>query len=341
MVFIHGPYRFPVGGRRDALASSIRDLVRSSAGHAVEIKLHGPGTVRIVEELAAGHGRRRRGVLRHPRRFVKAGVAHGPAFRSLGATSPFAIAPKLCGLASLRENLPARRTGSRDGHASGRLLTARSQLNAGGRVASSPWFADDAPSLRALALIQSPLPFKRRNLFTPSVELPLRLRAGRPVKSLDEKRRTNADRQRRFRKRRQRELAELRSLIPPSVTSWPIRLQTDGDLHPGDDPATHRGACPLPSRRAVANAGKSIRVTDIMNTVEQVEAVIRRLPRKARQQVAERLNAQLWPSGFAPEVETAWADTVKRRLDDLDSGRVQGVPAAQVFARARRVLARQ
>jgi putative addiction module component (TIGR02574 family) len=78
-----------------------------------------------------------------------------------------------------------------------------------------------------------------------------------------------------------------------------------------------------------------------MNTVEQVEAVIRRLPRKARQQVAERLNAQLWPSGFAPEVETAWADTVKRRLDDLDSGRVQGVPAAQVFARARRVLARR
>ena len=81
-----------------------------------------------------------------------------------------------------------------------------------GRVARSPWFADDTPGLRALALIQSPLPFKRRNLFTPSVELPLRLRAGRPGKSLDEKRRTNADRQRRFRKRRRRELAELRSL---------------------------------------------------------------------------------------------------------------------------------
>jgi putative addiction module component (TIGR02574 family) len=78
-----------------------------------------------------------------------------------------------------------------------------------------------------------------------------------------------------------------------------------------------------------------------MNAIELVEAEIRRLPRKARQQVAERLNAQLWPSGFAPEVETAWADTVKRRLDDLDSGRVQGVPAAQVFARVRRVLARR
>jgi putative addiction module component (TIGR02574 family) len=78
-----------------------------------------------------------------------------------------------------------------------------------------------------------------------------------------------------------------------------------------------------------------------MNAIEQVEAKIRRLPRRARQQVAERLNAQLWPSSFAPEVEAAWADTVKRRLDDLDSGRVQGVPAAQVFARARRVLARR
>jgi len=41
----------------------------------------------------------------------------------------------------------------------------------------------------------------------------LRLRAGRPVKSWDEKRRANAERQRRFRKRRQRELAELRSLM--------------------------------------------------------------------------------------------------------------------------------
>lgn len=78
-----------------------------------------------------------------------------------------------------------------------------------------------------------------------------------------------------------------------------------------------------------------------MTTVEQIEAEIRQLPRKARQQVAERLNAQLWPTGFAQEVEQAWADTVKSRLDEMDSGRVQGVPAAQVFARARRLLARR
>jgi putative addiction module component (TIGR02574 family) len=76
-------------------------------------------------------------------------------------------------------------------------------------------------------------------------------------------------------------------------------------------------------------------------TVEQIESEIRRLPRRARLQVAERLNAQLWPTSFAPEVEQAWADTVKRRLDEIDSGRVKTIPAAQVFARARRLLARR
>ena len=76
-------------------------------------------------------------------------------------------------------------------------------------------------------------------------------------------------------------------------------------------------------------------------TVEQIEAEILHLPRKARQEVAERLNARLWPTGFAPGVEGAWADTVKSRLDDLDSGRVQGIRASQVFDRARRALARR
>jgi putative addiction module component (TIGR02574 family) len=78
-----------------------------------------------------------------------------------------------------------------------------------------------------------------------------------------------------------------------------------------------------------------------MSTVEQIEAEILRLPIKARQEVAERLNARLWPTSFAPVVEQAWADTVKTRLDDLDSGRVTGVPAAQVLARARRILVRR
>lgn len=81
------------------------------------------------------------------------------------------------------------------------------------RIAPTPWFSDEAPELRALALLRTPLPFKRRNLFTPEVEVPLRLRAGRPVVSDEQKRRVNAERQRRFRKNRQQELARLRALV--------------------------------------------------------------------------------------------------------------------------------
>lgn len=66
--------------------------------------------------------------------------------------------------------------------------------------------------LRALALAHAPPAFRRRNLFTPSVDLPLSLRRGQPAKSLEERRKTNAARQRRFREARQAELQRLRAL---------------------------------------------------------------------------------------------------------------------------------
>jgi len=75
-----------------------------------------------------------------------------------------------------------------------------------------------------------------------------------------------------------------------------------------------------------------------MSTVEQIESKIASLLRKIQMQVVERLNARLWPSGFAPAVEEAWADTVKRRVDEMDTGKVDGIPAARVFARSRRLL---
>jgi hypothetical protein len=82
------------------------------------------------------------------------------------------------------------------------------------RTAPEPWFADESgnPALRAAVLRRTPLPFKRRNLYTRSVELPLDLRSGRPAKSADEKRLTNAARQHRFRQRRRLELISLRQL---------------------------------------------------------------------------------------------------------------------------------
>jgi hypothetical protein len=83
------------------------------------------------------------------------------------------------------------------------------------RTAAEPIFDEGVNSrvLRTLALEHSPLAFKRRNIFTPSVDLPVRLRAGRPNKSAEEKRRKNADRQRRFRQARLLELKMLRKIV--------------------------------------------------------------------------------------------------------------------------------
>jgi len=86
------------------------------------------------------------------------------------------------------------------------------------RILADPWFAspEAGPLRRLAALRDSPAPFKNRNLFTESVDLPLALRAGRPRKPADARRRTNAERQRRFRVRRALEVELLRSALKAS-----------------------------------------------------------------------------------------------------------------------------
>jgi hypothetical protein len=89
------------------------------------------------------------------------------------------------------------------------------------RTAREPWFAEDytSPRLRLLALLHSPLPFKRRNIYALNVELVLHLRAGRPRKPENQKRKTNAARQSRFRARRREELERLRRLLQANSAS--------------------------------------------------------------------------------------------------------------------------
>jgi hypothetical protein len=99
-------------------------------------------------------------------------------------------------------------------HLAGKICVAAPEWAfASWRIADDPIFDEGStPTLRDLAFVRTPLAFKRRNIFTPSVDLPLKLRAGRPVKSVEEKRKTNAERQRRFREARRDELAALRRL---------------------------------------------------------------------------------------------------------------------------------
>ncbi len=77
------------------------------------------------------------------------------------------------------------------------------------RIAPEPWFADEGPRARLLALRDTPPAFKRRNLFTSAPDLPVRLRRGRPPVSAESKRATNAARQRRFQQKRSTLLRDL------------------------------------------------------------------------------------------------------------------------------------
>jgi len=90
---------------------------------------------------------------------------------------------------------------------------------ASSRILAEPSFSEENErlKLRALALAHAPLAFKRRNIYTPSVDLPLLLRAGRPRKSTAEKRQANAKRQRRFREKRAAEFNALRKLLRQQI----------------------------------------------------------------------------------------------------------------------------
>ncbi len=71
-------------------------------------------------------------------------------------------------------------------------------------------------------------------------------------------------------------------------------------------------------------------------TVSEIMTATRELPMAEREelclQIAESLDAPLSAE------EAAWAETAERRAEEQRSGRVQGVPADEVFAKARRRL---
>ena len=68
---------------------------------------------------------------------------------------------------------------------------------------------------------------------------------------------------------------------------------------------------------------------NIAETVEQ-------LPTKERVYLAERLLASLEDA----ELEREWADEALRRRDEVRSGKVKPVPAAEVYRRIERLLAK-
>jgi len=70
--------------------------------------------------------------------------------------------------------------------------------------------------------------------------------------------------------------------------------------------------------------------------LKSIAETVEQLPAKERAYLAERLIASLDET----DLETAWADEAIRRRDEVRSGKVKAVPAAEAYRRIERLLAK-
>jgi putative addiction module component (TIGR02574 family) len=74
-----------------------------------------------------------------------------------------------------------------------------------------------------------------------------------------------------------------------------------------------------------------------MGDPREIESEALQLPPKERARLAQRLLASLDETADR-DAEQVWLQEAERRLDELESGKVTGIPAEQVFKRARSTL---
>jgi putative addiction module component (TIGR02574 family) len=69
----------------------------------------------------------------------------------------------------------------------------------------------------------------------------------------------------------------------------------------------------------------------------ELESKALRLPRRERARLAQRLISSL-DAGPDADVDNLWLQKAERRLDELKSGKVAGIPAQKVIRKARSTL---
>ena len=72
-------------------------------------------------------------------------------------------------------------------------------------------------------------------------------------------------------------------------------------------------------------------------TVEQIIEEPRRWPAEQVHELVDRLTAEA--EGTDPELEIAWGREIRRRVAEIEAGKVQGIPGEEVSARVRRIVA--
>jgi putative addiction module component (TIGR02574 family) len=73
-------------------------------------------------------------------------------------------------------------------------------------------------------------------------------------------------------------------------------------------------------------------------TLAQILEETRHWPPEKVGELVGRLTEDLHASD--PETEAAWKTEINRRLEEIQSGKVQGIPVEEAFAKAKRILGR-
>lgn len=73
-------------------------------------------------------------------------------------------------------------------------------------------------------------------------------------------------------------------------------------------------------------------------TLEQIVEEARHWPPEKVGELVSRLTEDVHASD--PEIEAAWKTEIDRRIEEIQSGKVQGIPAEEVFARVRKIIGR-
>ena len=73
-------------------------------------------------------------------------------------------------------------------------------------------------------------------------------------------------------------------------------------------------------------------------TLDQIVEETRHWPPEKVGELVERLSEDLHTSD--PEIEAAWQIEIARRVEEIQSGKVQGIPGEEVLARVRKIVGR-
>ncbi|MGH7979138.1 MAG: addiction module protein [Limisphaerales bacterium] len=73
-------------------------------------------------------------------------------------------------------------------------------------------------------------------------------------------------------------------------------------------------------------------------TLDQIVEETRHWPPEKVGELVERLSEDLHTSD--PEIEAAWQTEIARRVEEIQSGKVQGIPGEEVLARVRKIVGR-